>query len=74
MLLVLKADLADRQREFQASKSDRTALEQQVWEADDGLKTSEVDHHKEEQRLNEIVREYENRVQELKDNDLEINR
>jgi hypothetical protein len=48
LLLVLKADLADRQREFQASKSERTALEQQVWEADDVLKTSEIDNRKEE--------------------------
>lgn len=69
LLLILKADLADKQREFQASKLDRSTVEQQLWDTDDLLKNGHVEHLKEEQHLNEIVREYEKRVEELRYND-----
>lgn len=72
--MAMKNDLADKQREFQASKADRAAIEQQLWETDDVLKASNVELLKDEQRLNEIVHEYERRVDELRYNDQEISK
>lgn len=68
----MKADLSDKQREFQAAKTDRTSCEQQVWETDDKLKQARTDILKSEQYLNEKQREYEKFVEELHYNDSEI--
>ena len=68
----MKADLADKQRELQAAKSDRQSVEQQVWDTEDLLKKVHVEHLKTQQRLHEIVRQYEKSVDELRYNDQEI--
>ena len=36
--MVLKADLADRQRDLQAAKAERQAEEQRAWQTEDELK------------------------------------
>ena len=47
-LMAMKRDLADKQREFQAAKSDRASIEQQVWHTDDLLKEANVEVLKDE--------------------------
>ena len=55
-LMVLKADLADRQRDLHAAKAERQSEEQKAWQTEDELKQVKLDHRKAEQALNEIVR------------------
>lgn len=72
--MVLKNDLADRQRELQAAKNERQAEEQAAWQTEDELKQAKLDHRKAEQGLNEIVRAHDLRLEELRRNNQEIDR
>lgn len=72
--MVLKADLADRQRDLQAAKAERQSEEQKAWETEDELKQVKLDHRKAEQGLNEIVRMHDQRLEELRFNNQEIDR
>jgi len=68
-IAIMRSDLADKQHEFQNAKNERAAFEQHVWETDDKLKATKINLLKDEQRLNEIVRDYEHRVDDLRYND-----
>ena len=66
--MVLKADLADKQRDLQIAKSERQSEEQKAWETEDELKQAKLDHRKAEQGLNEIVHLHDKRLEELRFN------
>lgn len=68
----MKTDLADKQRLFQAAKTERSKVESEVWESDDYLKVEHMGHLKTESKLNEIRREHDQRLEDLHYNNQEI--